>query len=148
MSFIKTISAAPLVFCLLSTPLVSAQSVDPAFQKARDERNKSIQTADAAVYDKYSTDNFIVIDPLGNVRTLADQNARFKAQSSRPPAAQAQAQPERMEERTDVYGDTIILNWAQKNNQGAINRFTEVWVKQNGIWKCAVAHASTAPEKK
>lgn len=147
MSFAKIVRTS-LVLCLLSAPIVSAQSIDPAFQKAREERDQSIRAADVAVYDKYTTDNFIVVDQNGNVRTLADQNARFKAQSSRPPTAQAQTPPPaHMGEKIDVYGDTIILNWAQMNNQGGTSRLTEVWVKQNGTWKCAAAHASTMPQK-
>jgi hypothetical protein len=148
MSFARNILTASFVLGLLSAPIVSAQSVDPAFLKAREERDQSIRTANAAVYDMYTTDKFIVVDPAGNVRSLADQDARFKAQASRPPGAQAQAAPApHMDEKIDVYGNTIVLNWAQKNNQGGTNRFMEVWVKDNGTWKCAAAHASTMPQK-
>jgi ketosteroid isomerase-like protein len=149
MRFTRNIFTASFALCLLSAPIVCAQSPEPAFTKAREERDQSIRAADAATYDKYTTDKFIVVDQNGNVRNLSDQNARFQAQAGRPPNAQAQQpQAPHMEEKIDVYGNTVVLNWAQKNNQGATSRFTEVWVKENGIWKCAAAHASlVAPPK-
>jgi ketosteroid isomerase-like protein len=139
--------AAACAFSVLSAATLWAQSPEPAFLKAREERDQSIRTADAAVYNKYTTDKFIVVDQNGNVRNLADQDARFKAQAGRPPNAQAQPAAPHMEEKIDVYGDTVVLNWAQKNNQGATSRFTEVWVKENGTWKCAAAHASAVAAK-
>ena len=148
MSIAKHVFAASFLFCLLSAPIAWAQAPEAAFLKAREERDQSIQKADAATYDKYTTSKFIVVDAAGNVRNLDDQNTRFKAQANRPPNPNAQAPAPHMDEKIDEYEDPIVLNWATKNNQGGTNRFTEVWVKENGIWKCAAAHASAvAPPK-
>ena len=80
MRFTRNIFTASFAVCLLSAPIVFAQSPEPAFTKAREERDQSIRAADAATYDKYTTDKFIVVDQNGNVRNLSDQNARFQAQ--------------------------------------------------------------------
>jgi Domain of unknown function (DUF4440) len=148
MRLTKYASMAVFLLFPISASVALAQSVPPAFQKAREARDKAIQTANVAVYDKYSTANFIVVDPTGIPRTLADQNARFKAQAQRG-GAQAPAQmPKRMDERIDMYNnDTIVLNWAQENPQGGTARITEVWVKEKGTWKCACARASLVPKK-
>lgn len=141
MRLTKCISAMAFVMVTLCTSYVRAQSLDLAFQKARELRDKSLYSGDVEIYDRYTTDKFEVIDPTG-IRLLPEQRARVIATKKHPLGTP----PPHEDEKIDVYGGTIILNWNQ-DADGKPLHITEVWIKQNGTWKCATAHASFPPVK-
>lgn len=145
MRFRRSFAAAAFAVAVLCASVASAQSADPAFAKARQARTDAIGSGDAKTYAKYTTDGFILILPNGMV-TNRDQ-AVARVANTKPPAGGAPPQPQHQDEKIDVYGTTIILNWTQ-SIQGKQGRFTEVWVKDDEIWKCASGHVSMVPDKK
>lgn len=143
----KYLASALFVLGLFSAGVVSAQSVDPAFQKARQERNAAMRTGDMDAFNKYTTDNFLVVDPTGRVENKQERGARVAAAKNNPPPAGGGGQPQLLDEKIDVYGNSVVLNWHAPGPQAREMHFTEVWVKQDGTWKCATAHISMDPAK-
>lgn len=143
MRLTKNLLLAFFVMSMLFPSFLAAQGekLDPAFVTAREARDRAIREGDVDVYDRYTTQDFEVTQPDGKTRTLADQNPRIAAAKTHP--AQGPA-PIREDEKIDVYPSTVVLNWHQKV-QGKNAVFTEVWVKDNGTWKVATAHASFIP---
>ena len=107
----------------------SAQKLDPAFLKARQERIDALSKGDKTAFERFTADEFIVTGPTGAVENKAQRVGR----ADRP-----QPQPSTFEdEKMTPYGDDmVVLTWRQSQGQGAA-RFLEVWVKERGSWKVA-----------
>jgi uncharacterized protein (TIGR02246 family) len=108
--------------------------------------NERIQAqihADAAALDRIYADDFIGIGPSGTVRTKAQVISDFtsgnlKFQSITTDDVQVR-----------VYGDTAVetgrstMNGQDKGKAvPRDNRFTRVWVKQQGRWRLVANHYS------
>jgi hypothetical protein len=119
---------------LLYAPVVSGQTVDPEFTKARAARNRALENGDAATFAHHTAEKFIVSGGgRGDLEDKAQRVARHRAQGPRPAYE---------DERIIPYGDDmVILSWRQKGANGA-SRTMEVWVKEDGIWKCAAVQIS------
>lgn len=119
---------------VLATHTLSAQTLDPAFQKARAARAAAIAAGDDEGWMRYTTDDFVYVGAEGEMLTRAERMAANKGGIKRPPLTG--------EQKVRVYGDTVITS-----GRGVINvrgvmqemRDIQVWVKHNGEWK--VAHA-------
>jgi K+-sensing histidine kinase KdpD len=131
-------AAAVLAAGLISGSVVSAQNVPAALTKAREERADALAKGDRAVFDKLTTDQFVVTDPAGRVENKAERAARVT-----PPANPPQAPPApHTNEKVGMYNnDTAVATW-DASFQGTLTHFTEIWVKEKGVWKCAGAHVS------
>jgi len=140
--FAKCLSVTLFAIVVLCTSNVRAQSLDPAFQKARALRDNALYNGDVAIYERYTTDRFIVVDPTG-IRLMEEQRARVIETKQHPLGPP----PPRHDEKIDVYGGMIILNWNQDAGGKPLD-IMEIWIKENGTWKCAAAHASFPPIKK
>jgi hypothetical protein len=134
------VAAAVLVAGLMSASVASAQ-VPAELAKARLERADALAKGDKAMFDKMTTDAFIVIDPAGKVETKTERGARVT-----PPANPPQGPPAaHLNETVAMYNtDTAIASWEQSIPGGSM-RFTEVWVKDKGAWKCASAQIARPP---
>jgi len=131
-------AAALLIASFMYGSVASAQSVPDDFTKAREARTLAIQNNDRAMFEKYTSEKFILIEPTGKIEGRSDRAARMKPGA---PAPQGQ-RPPRLNERMSLFNnDTIVVAWDQMN-QGAMTHFLETWVKDSGTWRAAGAHVS------
>lgn len=120
---------------VLATHTLSAQALDPTFQKARAARGAAIAAGDGEGLMRYTTDDFVYIGAEGQMQTRAERMSLNNG-LERPPR-----QPLK-DLKVRVYGDTVITSGqGVQNVRGVMQpiRVTQIWVKQNGEWK--VAHA-------
>ena len=118
-------------------------SVEQAIRQVDNERIQAQIHADAAALDRIYADDFIGIGPSGTVRTKAQVISDFtsgnlKFQSITTDDVQVR-----------VYGDTAVetgrstMNGQDKGKAvPRDNRFTRVWVKQQGRWRLVANHYS------
>lgn len=138
-----------LCFALATLLLVSlsvatrldAQAPPADFVAARNQREQARATRNAAVFERLTTDNFVVVDPMGR---LGDKKERLERLGRAGGVAPFVATP-RLNERVAVYnGDTVVLYWQQQTPEG-LEHVTEIWVREAGQWKAAAAHVSRVP---
>lgn len=118
-------------------------SVEQAVRRLDDERIQAQIHADAAALDRIYADDFIGVGPSGTVRTkpqvLADfTSGNLKFQSITTDDVQVR-----------VYGNTAVETGRStmigQDKGKAVprdNRFTRVWVKQQGHWRLVANHYS------
>jgi hypothetical protein len=63
------------------------------------------------------------------------------ARPATPPATAGQPAPPKDEE-FHAYGNATIVRTWEANFQNQPTRFTETWVKEDGLWKVASGHLS------
>ena len=126
-------------FVLTSTPLF-AQTLDPAFEKARAARAAAIVANDREAFLRYTTDDFIYVSLDGKAMTRDARAAANQSNAERP------ARQPLTEAKVRVFGDTIITSGRGAFNINGITqpvRVLQVWVKRDDEWK--VAHAQNTP---
>ena len=118
-------------------------SVEQAIRQVDNERIQAQIHADAAALDRIYADDFIGVGPSGTVRTkpqvISDfTSGNLKFQSITTDDVQVR-----------VYGDTAVetgrstMNGQDKGKAvPRDNRFTRVWVKQQGRWRLDANHYS------
>ena len=121
---------------------LSAQMLPADLRAAMDARSAAQHANDEQGWARYTVDDFINTNDNGEVRTKSDMVSRMAARrmnGSRPEEAERI-----VDEKFRMYGDTVIHTFGGTNmTQGGISkRYSEVWVKQNGVWKSASVHAS------
>lgn len=148
----KTFVIAVLVFVAASIALgqkqtarrPSRRSADQVIRQVDHERIQAQIGADAAALDRIYADDFIGIGPSGTVRTKAQVIADFtsgdlKFQSIITDDVQVR-----------VYGNTAVETGRStmigQDKGKAVprdNRFTRVWIKQQGRWRLVSNHYSS-----
>jgi hypothetical protein len=118
--------------------VASAQNPPADLTQARQERADALAKGDRALFDKLTTDNFIVIDAQGRVENKTERAARLA-----PPANPPQNPPApRLNEKVSVYNnDTAVATWDQGTPAMPLH-FMELWVTDRGQWKCAAANVN------
>jgi uncharacterized protein (TIGR02246 family) len=118
-------------------------SVQQAIRQVDNERIQAQIHADAAALERIYADDFIGIGPSGTVRhkpeVLSDfTSGHLKFQSITTDEVQVR-----------IYGDTAVetgLSTMVGQDEGKVvprdNRFTRVWVKQEGNWRLVANHYS------
>ena len=118
-------------------------SVEQAIRQVDNERIQAQIHADAAALDRTYADDFIGVGPSGTVRTkpqvISDfTSGNLKFQSITTDDVQVR-----------VYGNTAVetgrstMNGQDKGKAvPRDNRFTRVWVKQQGRWRLVANHYS------
>ena len=118
-------------------------SVEQAIRQVDNERIQAQIHADAAALDRIYADDFIGVGPSGTVRTkpqvISDfTSGHLKFQSITTDDVQVR-----------VYGNTAVetgrstMNGQDKGKAvPRDNRFTRVWVKQQGRWRLVANHYS------
>lgn len=102
---------------------------DKALQDTAAARTKSMGSGDAAGWGKYTTDDFMVIEADGAVKTKAQRIAAIKAT---PTAAS-----DLTEQKWRMYGPATAVSTARGTINGKPTRITTVWVQQQNEWKVA-----------
>ena len=119
------------------------RSVEQAIRQLDNERIQAQIHADAAALDRIYADDFIGVGPSGTVRTkpqvISDfTSGHLKFQSITTDDVQVR-----------IYGDTAVetgISTMIGQDKGKAvprdNRFTRVWVKQQGRWRLVANHYS------
>jgi ketosteroid isomerase-like protein len=118
-------------------------SAEQAIRQTDNERIKAQIGADAAALDRIYADDFIGVGPSGTVRTKPQVLSDFtwghlKFQSITTDEVQV-----RVYENTAV--ETGLSTMVGQDHGKAVprdNRFTRVWVKQQGRWRLVANHYS------
>jgi uncharacterized protein (TIGR02246 family) len=128
----------------LATAQQKSASGDEASLRAIEEKwDTASLKGDAASLATIFADGFITTDTDGKVRTKAETLARVKSGAVKYQNAKAD------DLKISVFGDTAVVNgrWKGKFVEDgkateATERFTDVFVRQNGQWRCVASHAS------
>ena len=137
------LTAVPIALGQQSARREHRGSVEQAIRQLDDERIQAQIHADAAALDRIYADDFIGVGPSGTVRTkpqvISDfTSGHLKFQSITTDDVQVR-----------VYGNTAVETGRSTMNgqdrDKAVprdNRFTRVWVKQQGRWRLVANHYS------
>lgn|SRR5262245_44773238 len=138
-----TWTAVYLVFgtVMAQTPSAADRA---ALQKAEDTYTAGVLHKDVKLLDSVWADTFVDTDEQGSIATKQEQLAKVANSKTEIKSLDVD------QERVDWYGDTAVVTERFKvtyvldgKEQTEIGRATDVWVKQNGEWKCVAAHASS-----
>jgi hypothetical protein len=108
---------------------------DMALKEAAAARFKAMTSGDAAGWGKYTTDDFVVIEADGTIKTKQQRLAEIK------PTPNTGSEP--TEQKVRMYGPAAAVSTAQIISQGKPTRITTVWVQQQGEWKVASVQLTT-----
>jgi uncharacterized protein (TIGR02246 family) len=118
-------------------------SVEQAIRQLDGERIRAQVGADAAALERIYADDFIGIGPSGTVRTKSQVIADFTSGELKFQSITTD------DVRVRVYGNTAVetgrstMNGQDKGKAvPRENRFTRVWVKQQGRWRLVANHYS------
>src|SRR3954468_14780307 len=147
-----------VVVLLVTTTLAAAQkesgskhhaSVEQTIRKLDDERIQAQIHADAAALHRLYADDFIGVGPSGTVRTKPQVIADFTSATLRFQSITTD------DVQVRVYGNTAVetgRSTMKGDDKGKTvpqdNRFTRVWVKQQGRWRLVANHYSTLMSQK
>lgn len=137
----KSILAAGMLMMLITTGQTAAQGQpEKALQDAADARMKAMRSGDAEGWGKYTTDDFIVIEPDGTQKTKTQRMTEIKGTPS------TATQP--TDQKWRAYGTDTAVSTATVTIDGKPTRVTSVWVKQGGPWKVASVQLTTVAAAK
>jgi uncharacterized protein (TIGR02246 family) len=119
-------------------------TVEQAIRKVDDERIQAQIHADAAALDRIYADDFIGIGPSGIVRGKPQVISDFTSGDLKFQSINTE------EVQVRVYGNTAVetgRSIMDGHDKGKTvpreNRFTRVWVKQQGRWRLVANHYSS-----
>jgi hypothetical protein len=116
--------------CLI--PSSMAAQVPVELQEAIRARDEATAKADAATWDRLTTDDFTVVTPDGTLMTKAERLAQLKTQKAVTPVAVQHEQIKR-------YGDVFV-----RRIRNADVWVLAIWVKDRGGWRVAAVQVTTA----
>ena len=137
MSKTRMLRLAFAVACLVPSTLPA--QLPPELREAMRARDEAVAKADAATWDRFTTDDFTVVLADGTLMTKAERLARFKTQQAFTPAP---AQQEQIQHYSDVFVRRALR---QARNSGTA-WILDIWVKDAKGWR-AVAAQLTATKK-
>jgi hypothetical protein len=136
---------AAVIIGLVFAGGAAAQNVPAAFTEARNQRMDAIFKGDRATFERFTTDNFVTIDPEGRVETKVERASRITPPAT-PRSGPNPLMSGRQNEHISMYNNnTLVLSWQTQTPNGTQN-FMETWVLDSGQWKCAGAHVSRPAE--
>jgi len=121
---------------------LAAQSVDPALQKAIDERRAARTGKDLNAWERLTGNDAMEIHSDGRVHTKAEEMAEIKGGA-------APSGPDRpdTDKKIRVYGSTAVYTY-QRNPSDGPRLVSNVWVKSaSGQWQCVLTQQSPMPNK-
>jgi len=141
---VLAIGAVVLSGCVSPESAIESDSVT-ALRQLDQERIQAQVGADAAALNRLYAEDFIGIGPSGTVRTKAQVIADFRSGSLRFQSITTD------DVQWRFYGDTAVETGRSTMNgqdRGKTvprdNRFTRVWVKQQGRWRLVANHYSSS----
>jgi uncharacterized protein (TIGR02246 family) len=126
-----------------STSKDEGSSVEHAIKQVDNERIQAQIHADAAALDRIYADDFIGIGPSGAVRTKPQVLADFTSYDLKFQSITTDEVQVRVYENTAVEtGLSTMIGQDKGKTVPRDNRFTRVWVKQQGRWRLVANHYS------
>jgi ketosteroid isomerase-like protein len=100
---------------------------------------RSVQESDVGYFEEALAEDFVSTNPDCSLVGRAE----FLAQIARPPAiSNLQAHDVRIR----LLGDTAIIHarttYSKPDGRPGAGRYTDVWAKKEGCWRCVAAHVS------
>jgi uncharacterized protein (TIGR02246 family) len=139
----RTLVTAFLILASASPTHGQSKSAERAIRQVDHERIQAQIGADAAALDRIYADDFIGVGPSGTVRTKPQVLSDFTSGSLRFQSITTD------EVQVRVYGNTAVETGRStmigQDKGKAVprdNRFTRVWVKQQGRWRLVANHYS------
>ena len=116
------------------------EPADKALQDTAAARSKAMAAGDAAGWGQHTTDDFMVIEADGTVKTKQQRLGEIKAAPTTLSAI--------TEQKWRTYGSTTAISTARGTIQGKPTRITTVWVKQPEGWRAASVQLTTIADPK
>lgn len=132
------VGALVVAFVQASAVFVTAQA-PKGLQEAMDARSKGMASGDAETWGKYTTEDFVVVELTGVMKTRAQRMVELKA----PPAAT----PAPADQKVRMYGSAAVAT-SRVTSQGKPAMVTVFWVEQQGQWKAAAAQVTAIADAK
>jgi ketosteroid isomerase-like protein len=129
-----------ITFVMAGQTAIAQGQPENALHEAFAARMKALESGDAEGWGKYTTDDFIVVQPDGTERTKAQRMSEIKVTPSRSSAD--------TEQKWRTYGPNTAISTALATIEGKPTRVTSVWVKQGGMWKVASVQLTTVTAAK
>ena len=124
-------------------------SVEQAIKQMDNERIQAQIHADAAALDRIYADDFIGIGPSGTVRTKRQVLADFTSHNLKFQSITTDEVQVRVYDDTAVEtGVSTMVGLDKGKAVPSDNRFTRVWVKQQGHWRLVANHYSLRVSQK
>jgi uncharacterized protein (TIGR02246 family) len=118
-------------------------TVEQAIKQVDNERIQAQIHADAAALDRIYADDFIGIGPSGTVRTKPQVLADFTSHDLNfQSITTAEVQVRVYENAAVETGLSTMIGQDKGKTVPRDNRFTRVWVKQEGRWRLVANHYS------
>jgi len=118
-------------------------SVEQAIKQVDNERIQAQIHADAAALDRIYADDFIGIGPSGTVRTKPQVLADFTSHNLKFQSITTDEVQVRVYENVAIEtGLSTMIGQDKGKTVPRDNRFTRVWVKQQGRWRLVANHYS------
>jgi ketosteroid isomerase-like protein len=134
-----------LLFCVSATRTVSAAAEQTVAQlkaevmKAEEGRNEALQKGDADALAKLYTDDLIYTNALGVTLTKEQHLADIRSRKLTLTALKHSDVQVRMHGTAGfVTGISTSMVDFHGNKSDSARKFLNVYVKENGVWKCAV----------
>jgi len=131
------------VFAHAQSPSQKESKVVEEIRKVDRERIQAQVSADRAALDRIYADDFIGIGPSGTLRTKKDVLSDFTSGSLKFQSITTD------DVQVRVYGNAAVetgLSTMKGQDAGKVvpeeNRFTRVWIKQEGRWRLVANHYS------
>jgi hypothetical protein len=119
--------------CLVPTAM--AAQVPAGLREAMRARDEAVAKADAATWDRLTTDDFTVVLPDGTLLTKAQRLAQFKTQQATTPAPPQQ-------EQIKHYGDVFVRRALRQTGTGD-TWVLDIWVKDAKDWRVAAVQVTS-----
>jgi hypothetical protein len=133
MSSAHMLRLAFILSCLV--PTVMTAQVPAELREAMRARDEAVAKADAATWDRLTTDDFTVVLPDGSLLTKAERLAQFKTQKSTTPAPPEQ-------EQIKHYGDVFVRRALRQASTGD-TWVLDIWVKDPKVWRVAAVQVTS-----
>jgi uncharacterized protein DUF4440 len=124
----------PLAFSCLIPKLAAAQA-PPELEEAMRLRTQAVVQNDAKTWERFTTGDFTVVTPNGQLLNRAQRLAQFKTQQ---PARRAAPQQVQLKHYDDAYVRRFL---------GDNGWVLEVWTKDGDQWRVAAVQVTAAAKK-
>lgn len=125
------------LLCLLPTGV--AAQVPAELRELMRARDLAVAKADAATWDRLTTDDFTVVTPDGTMLTKAERLAQLKQQ--KPDTLRSVLQ-----ELITRYGDVVVRRLRRPSGTGEV-WIMDVWVKDARGWRVAAVQVTGVAKK-
>jgi hypothetical protein len=133
MSSAQMLRLAFTLSCLV--PTVMTAQVPAELREAMRARDEAVAKADAATWDRLTTDDFTVVLADGSLLTKAERLAQFKTQKATTPAPPQQ-------EQIKHYGDVFVRRALRQASTGD-TWVLDIWVKDPKVWRVAAVQVTS-----